>query len=277
MSAFVPRSLLYCSALYPKQYDKAQLSDVRVVDLEDGVPLTRKPEARCNIEHFFAQRPPGATAVRINPLRDNEGLLDLLLLQRLKQRPDYIVMTMLESAVEVDIVRANLMRDGAGPKLLVTVETPACLREIHAVANTADGLIFGSADYAASLGVGIGGWQNMLHARSSIVAAAAAAAVPAFDTAYFHLDDDPGLERESHAARDLGFSGKTAIHPRQVAIINQSFTPSTHEYETACAVIKAAQDSGEKITRLNALMIGPPFVKHARKVVERARECRSNR
>lgn len=273
MSSFAPRSLLYCSALYPQQYCKSELSDVMVLDLEDGVPIGQKDQARQNLERFFAEPPLAIMAVRINPLRNNEGLQDLLLLQRLAHRPDHVVMTMLECASEVDVVRANLAREGGmSPLVFVTVETPSCLRDIHEVAHRADGLIFGSADYAASLGVNIGGWGNMLHARSGIVAAAAAAGIPAFDTAYFRLDDEPGLSRESLAARELGFSGKTAIHPLQVAVINQAFTPSPEELEKACAIIEASRSSDDKITRLNALMIGPPFVKQAMKVMQRAQE-----
>lgn len=272
MTHSIPRSLLYCSALNPEQYAKSALTDVMVIDLEDGVPLARKAEARVCIERYYRSATAQRTALRINPLRDNQGLLDLLLVQSLEQRPEYIVLAMTEAAAEIDVVRANVGGQGGSPKILVTVETPACLRDIYAIASSADGLIFGSADYAASLGVPIGGWSNILHARASIVAAASAAGIPAFDTAYFNLDDDAGLLKECQDTRELGFSGKTSIHPRQISIINEAFTPSIAEYEHALAVVQAAQDSGEKITRLKHLMVGPPFVKQARKVIQRAQE-----
>ncbi len=268
----IPRSLLYCSALHPEQYVKSALTDVMVIDLEDGVPQGQKAQARACVEQFYRSHVPQRTALRINPLHDNEGLLDLLLVQTLEQRPEYIVMTMTEAAAEIDVVRANLCRDGESPKILVTVETPACMRNIYEIAAKADGLIFGSADYAASLGVPIGGWTNILHARGNIVAAASAAGIPAFDTAYFHLDDENGLIKECKDTLELGFSGKTAIHPRQIATINTVFTPSAAAYEQALAVVQAAQQSGAKITRLKNLMVGPPFVKQARKVIQRAQE-----
>ncbi|WP_415757086.1 HpcH/HpaI aldolase/citrate lyase family protein [Pseudomonas sp. LT1P18] len=248
------------------------MTDVMVIDLEDGVPLPRKAEARLCVEQFYRSHVAQRTALRINPLRDNQGLLDLLLLQSIEQRPEFIVLAMTEAAAEIEVVRANLSRHGESPKILVTVETPACLRDIYAIASSADGLIFGSADYAASLGVQIGGWSNILHARGSIVAAASAAGIPAFDTAYFNLDDEAGLLKECQDTRELGFSGKTSIHPRQIPIINEVFTPSIAEYEHALAVVQAAQSSGEKITRLKNLMVGPPFVKQARKLIQRARE-----
>ncbi|MGE8059175.1 HpcH/HpaI aldolase/citrate lyase family protein [Pseudomonas sp. NPDC089547] len=272
MSQPVPRSLLYCSALHPEQYVKSALADVMVIDLEDGVPHGQKVQARACVEQFYRSQVAQRTALRINPLRDNEGLLDLLLVQALEHRPEYIVMAMTEATAEIDVVRANLCRDGETPKILVTVETPACMRAIYEVAATADGLIFGSADYAASLGVPIGGWTNILHARGTIVAAASAAGIPAFDTAHFNLDDEDGLMKECQDTLELGFSGKTAIHPRQIATINMVFTPSAAAYEQALAVVEAAKHSGDKITRLKNLMVGPPFVKQARKVIQRAQE-----
>lgn len=268
----VPRSLLYCSALNPKQYAKSALTDVMVIDLEDGVPCGQKAQARTCVEQFYRTHVSQRTALRINPVRDNEGLRDLLFVQSLQHRPEFIVMTMVEAAAEIEVVRANLCRGSEAPKILVTVETSACMRDIYLIAAAADGLIFGSADYAASLGVPIGGWSNILHARGYIVAAANAAGIPAFDTAYFHLDDDDGLLKECQDTLELGFSGKTAIHPRQIATINSVFTPSVAAYEQAMAVVQAAQHSGDKITRVNNLMVGPPFVKQARKVIQRAHE-----
>ena len=272
MTQPIPRSLLYCSALHPEQYAKSAVTDVMVIDLEDGVPHGHKSRARACVQQFYCSPVPQRTALRINPLRDNQGLLDLLLVQSLEHRPEFIVMAMTEAAAEVDVVRANLRLDGESPKILVTVETPACMRNIYEIAARADGLIFGSADYAASLGVPIGGWSNTLHARGNIVAAASAAGIPAFDTAYFHLDDESGLMKECQDTLALGFSGKTAIHPRQIATINAVFTPSVAAYQQALAVVQAARCSGDKITRLKNLMVGPPFVKQARKVIQRAQE-----
>ncbi|WP_434648147.1 HpcH/HpaI aldolase/citrate lyase family protein [Pseudomonas sp. D1-2] len=272
MSNLVPRSLLYCSALHPEQYVKSALADVMVIDLEDGVPVLQKAQARTFVAQFYNSSVIQRTALRINPLRDNQGLLDLLLVQSLNHRPEFIIMAMTEAAAEIDVVRANLSRSEESPKILVTVETPGCLRNIHDIASSADGLIFGSADYAASLGVTIGGWNNMLHARASIVSAGSAGGIPVFDTAYFQLDNEAGLLQECSDVRNMGFSGKTAVHPKQIPLINEMFTPSNAEYEHALAVVQAAENSGEKITKLKNLMVGPPFVKQAIKVIQRAHE-----
>jgi citrate lyase subunit beta/citryl-CoA lyase/(S)-citramalyl-CoA lyase len=145
------------------------------------------------------------------------------------------------------------------------------MRVIHDVAAAADGLIFGSADYAANIGVPIGGWTNILHARSQVVMAACCAGIPAIDTAFFKLGDTQGLADECLAVKELGFVGKTAIHPNQVELINVVFTPSITEIEQARAVVELAENSTDNITKLDKQMIGPPFVKLARKVLERHR------
>jgi (S)-citramalyl-CoA lyase len=271
MRIAAPRSLLYCSALKESQFCKAEDADLTVIDLEDGVAATRKDEARRIVAAFYSSAPPAATALRINSLRLPDGLRDILLLRELSYRPDVIVMAMVTCADEVRLAR-ELLADFAAPiGIFVTVETTQCMRAIHDVAAAADGLIFGSADYAANLGVPIGGWTNILHARSQVVTAACCAGIPAFDTAFFKLGDTQGLADECVAVKDLGFVGKTAIHPNQVELINRFFTPSAAEIEQARAVVELAENSSSNITKLDKQMIGPPFVKLARKVLERHR------
>jgi (S)-citramalyl-CoA lyase len=270
----IPRSFLYCSALNTHHFSKSQKSDVVVIDLEDAVPPKARENARLSVADFFCRPLIGRFAIRINSLRSNDGLMDLLFINSLIYKPEFIIVAMAESASDVDIIRANLMQNIFSPKILVTVETPQCLKHLYEIAPRTDGLIFGSADYAANLGVPIGEWSSMLHARSAIVAAAAFANIPAFDTAYFILGDLEGLEVECKLTRQLGFTGKTAVHPEQVSTINQAFTPSSVETQTAMDIISVAEGTEEKITRLNQLMVGPPFVKQAKKIIDRVQNLR---
>lgn len=265
MRTLTPRSFLYCSALNENQFCKSASTDVTVIDLEDGVAGARKAEARAIVSNFYRQPAPASTALRINSIRHPDGLKDLLLINELAHQPDYVVMAMVESAAEIDIVRQNISKTAV--KILVTVETPACLRAIYDVAAAADGLIFGSADYASHLGVAIGGWDNVLHARSQIVAAASCGGIPAFDTAYFKLDNELGLVEECYQVMQLGFAGKTAIHPNQIDTINAAFTPTEEQIAHAEAVLATVENRAINITRLDQQMIGPPFVKLARKIL----------
>ncbi|MEB0140493.1 MULTISPECIES: CoA ester lyase [unclassified Undibacterium] len=269
MTTLTPRSFLYCSALNESQFCKSTNTDVTVIDLEDGVAKERKAEARAIVSGFYRCPVSACTALRINSIYHPEGLKDILLVNALPHKPNYVVMAMVESAAEIDIVRQNL--SDSAIRLLVTVETPACMRVIYDVAAVSDGLIFGSADYAASLGVAIGGWTNILHARSQIVAAASYAGIPAFDTAYFKLGDEQGLAEECKQVMQLGFAGKTAIHPNQIDTINAAFTPTKAEIAHAEAVLATVESSGNNITKLDRMMIGPPFVKLAQKILARRR------
>ena len=269
MKTLTPRSFLYCSALNENQFCKSASTDVTVIDLEDGVTRERKDEARVIVSSFYRQPALASTALRINSIRHPDGLKDLLLINELAHKPDYVVMAMVESAAEIDIVRRNLSNEMV--KILVTVETPSCLRVIYDVAAVADGLIFGSADYASHLGVAIGDWDNVLHARSQIVAAASCAEIPAFDTAYFKLDYEQGLMKECYQVMQLRFAGKTAIHPNQIDIINSIFTPTDEQIAHAEAVLSTIENSAINITKLDQQMIGPPFVRLARKILARSR------
>lgn len=270
-----PRSLLYTPALNLNNFNKVKNSgaDVGVFDLEDGVPLEQKNAARENIRLFYLEKKDWLTAVRINPLSSEEGLKDIIHLSNLDFRPDIIILSMLESSDEVNCIKKIFSSKEYLAKFYVTVETPKCLRNIYKIANNCDGLIFGSADYSAALSINIGDWENVLYARSQIVSAAAEANIPSFDTAYFNLDHIDGLVEECTKVRKLGFVGKTSIHPKQIPFINKVFTPSQEEVNEAMLILNIESskiDGG--ISKINQKMIGPPFIKLAKKIIARSEE-----
>ncbi|MGR3875628.1 HpcH/HpaI aldolase/citrate lyase family protein [Streptomyces graminifolii] len=99
---------------------------------------------------------------------------------------------------------------------------------------------------------------------------AGSAGVPAIDSPYFDVPNLEGLRREAECARALGFQGKGAVHPRQVPVITQAFTPSEDEVAAARAVVAADQEASAAVTTLGGQMLGPPLVAAARAVVDRA-------
>ena len=270
----VPRSLLYTSALDKKNFLKIKdcQADVGVIDLEDGVPYEQKELARIHTQEFYSEKHSWQTALRINPLSKREGLKDVLHIESLTHKPDIIILPMIESPIEIILFRKIFSDFNYQPKLYVTVETLPCMRVIYDIAAACDGLIFGSADYAAALGIPIGEWENVLWARCQIVAAATNACIPAFDTAYFDLHNQQGLQQECEKVISLGFSGKTAIHPTQINVINQKFTPCDAKVEQAKQIIAAEKNAGGGIARIESQMIGPPFVKLAKKILARHEE-----
>ncbi|MFC9956053.1 aldolase/citrate lyase family protein [Streptomyces nigra] len=121
-------------------------------------------------------------------------------------------------------------------------------------------MAFGTADYATVLGCSKR-WEAMLHARSALVTSAAAAGICVIDSPYFDLDDLDGLRNEAERARDLGFAGKCCVHPRQLPVVTNVFTPTVKDVAAARAIVAAADEAGGRIVRVEGQMIGPPMVK----------------
>ncbi|WP_460427292.1 HpcH/HpaI aldolase/citrate lyase family protein [Azotobacter armeniacus] len=265
----MPRSILYTPAFNLERLMGARESgaDVCLIDLEDSVPPAKKDQAR---EHCL-QLIKGPTsssriAVRINELRSPHGLLDLGAFISQGLAPDIVVLTMVRDACELEIVHSLLSSLEREVQLYVTVETMEAIDTIDDIASQCSGLVFGSADFAAELGVDIG-WENMLYARQRIANAAARYDIAAIDTACYHLDDPELLLQESQAVKALGFHGKAIVHPRQLATVMDVFTPSAAELERAREILRRSKHSNGEIFTLDGDMIGPPFIKKARKLL----------
>jgi citrate lyase subunit beta/citryl-CoA lyase len=112
--------------------------------------------------------------------------------------------------------------------------------------------------------------EELLYARGQIALAAAAARAEAIDAVFSDLNDMEGLRRDCQRARGLGFRGKMAIHPKQIAIINETFTPAQAEIERARRVVEAydaARAGGQGVTTLDGRMVELPVVERARRVL----------
>jgi citrate lyase subunit beta/citryl-CoA lyase len=163
---------------------------------------------------------------------------------------------------------------GAVPPLFVMLETPAAVLRAGDIA-TADapvaGLLFGAEDFTAALGVErTTDGEELLFARGQIALAAAAARADAIDAVFTDLNDSDGLRRDCRRARGLGFRGKMAIHPKQIEIINETFTPAPAEVDRARRIIEAydtARAAGHGVTTLEGKLVELPVVERARRVL----------
>ncbi|MER5638982.1 CoA ester lyase [Kitasatospora sp. NPDC002227] len=268
------RSLLSTPATAVERYSKSHQAgaDIAMVDLEDSVPPARKEEARRLAEEFFAL--PSAklvrSAVRINSLAGPEGLRDLLALTRYRVKPDLVLIPMAESARDVEIAAGALAADCPDTEFLAVLETPAGIERAHELAAAGRrlrGLVFGSADYAFAVGAGLS-WEALAYARSRLVCAARSAGLEAMDSPLFEVADLEGLRREAAQARELGFSGKIAIHPSQLPLINQAFTPGPELLARARRVVAAGRESGCSVTVVDGVMVGMPFFEASRRLVD---------
>ena len=235
-------------------------ADAVMLDLEDAVPSGLKSRARALVAQAAAAKP---CWVRTNRAGTEECRLDV---EALRDAVAGFRLPKVESADDVEWVAAR----APGVPLDCTIESARGVMNAYAIASApACALIsYGGVDLALDLGLS-GGEVETLYARSAIVVAARAAGKPPpSDGVHTRLDDVDGLRSAAEAARRLGFFGKSAIHPRQVPIINEVFTITPEELEWAGRVLAAFEAAGGAATRLD----DGEFIDLA--VAERARHLR---
>lgn len=264
-------TLLFVPGHRPDRFGKAAAAAPEgiVLDLEDAVPPAEKGEARVAVAAWLAG-PRGQTPafVRINALGTAEALEDLAWLADGRLSPDGIVMAKVEAARDIEILRALLP---APVPVLAAVETARGILRAETIAaalRPSDALGFGGADLAADLGAEFA-WEPLSFARARLVAAAAAAGVHVFDVPHLSIGDAEALASETRRARALGFTGKLAIHPAQVAVITAAFAPSPDAVVQARRVIAALDAARGGIARLDGKMIDAPVARAARRILAR--------
>lgn len=265
----VPRSVLYTPALSFERVVKAWSydADLHVIDLEDSIPPQEKAAAREVCRGALEKAPaPQNVGVRVNPLGTMAAVHDLLMLAECPVKPGFVVMTMVDSGVEVELMRATLASASLRPLIYVTLETPQAVAEVDAIAKAADGLVLGSADLAASMGVEIT-WASMLPARQAMAMACVRHGTACIDTANFRLAEPAVLAEEIAGIRELGFQGKVAVHPAELDSINRALRPDPEELRQARRVNEAVRTAGGGIALLDGNMVGPPFARMARRTV----------
>jgi citrate lyase subunit beta/citryl-CoA lyase len=273
-----PRSWLFVPADSEKKVAKAIESDADAIifDLEDSVVPGRKPAAR-EILKGLADRSGGPDWwVRINPIGSEFHKDDLELISR--GDVDGIVLPKAESGA--DIVQLS-HRTGTIPIHAIVTETAASLFNLLSYRDPKSPLVamsWGAEDLSAALGASSkydeSGELSFTYklARSLCLAGAVAARVQPVDGVFADFRDEDGLRSEAEAARREGFTGKLAIHPSQVPIINAAFTPSADDIAEAEAVAAAFEAHPEAGTvSVDGRMVDRPHLEQARRVLQRAR------
>ena len=257
------RSLLFLPASNPRAIAKARTlpADMVVLDLEDAVKAEDKDGARAAAVAAVADPFAGLAAIRINAqppwhVADLEAVA--------ASAADYVVVPMTSRAD--DVRRA---RDKAGKPVLAMIETAAGVLGAGPIARETAGLIAGTNDLAADLGIRPGGDRAALRTGlQTILLAARAAGVAAFDGVFNRLDDAEGFAAECEEGRAFGFDGKSLIHPSQIETANRLFGPSDDELERARRLVAAATGGAE---RFEGEMIERMHVEQARRVLAKAR------
>lgn len=281
------RALLYMPGDDRRKIEKATTLGVDCIcmDMEDGVAITRKVEARSVIALAMKELEFGSSerCIRINSVGSGFEKFDLA--AAVATNPDAIVVPKVETAAQVRAISeyiemyelSSKMRVGS-IRMLVGVETAKGilnLREIAGADRRLEAIIFGAEDYAASIGARrTREGTEVLYARSAVVTACAANDLQALDMVYIDFRDVEGLRLEAEQGAALGFSGKQIIHPNQVSAVQEAFTPSEEAIEYAQRVVRAfsaSQKEGRGAFALDGKMIDMPLLKNAQKVLDRAR------
>jgi len=262
--------------------------DCICMDMEDGTAVSKKAEARAVITKAIKELDFGTSerCIRINSIGSGFEKDDLA--SALATQPDAIVVPKIETAEQVRWVSEQIESyelsnklDIGSIRLLIGLETAKGilnLREIAEADKRLEALIFGAEDYAASIGAtrtkeGI----EVLYARSAVVAACAANDIQAIDMVYIDFKDTEGLRVEAQAGAGIGFSGKQIIHPNQVQVTQEAFTPSDDAISYAKRVVEsfeASQKEGKGAYALDGKMIDMPLLRNAQKVLDRAKAAR---
>jgi len=287
------RSLLFVPADSAKKLDKAMTSgaDALIVDLEDSVALDGKVSARQSAAAFLKETTAAASRpylfVRVNSLQS--GLTDADLDAVAPAMPDAVMLPKAEGGASVIHLDAKLavreatsaVPDGHIKIVAIATETAAALFRTGTYAGASarlTALTWGAEDLSAELGAeanrdGQGRFLDPYRlARSLCLAGAAAAEVPALDTVYIDFRNTDGFRRECEEARRDGFSAKLAIHPSQVPIINELFTPTPDALRQAQAIVDAfAANPGAGVVGLHGVMIDRPHLTRAKRLLARLR------
>lgn len=272
-----PRSLLFVPSNRPDRFEKASHSgaDAVILDLEDSVGVSQKAASRDNLQAGadFAAAAGQSVYVRVNPVGTEWHTEDLAAAARINARG--VIVPKCEDADVVDGIDRGL---ADGLELFVIMETAAGVLNAAALCRpTTDRtrrVSFGAYDFALDMGVvPEQAYALMTAARIQVAMAAVAGGVQPIDTAFADVRDPDAMRRQTEEAHGMGFTGKFAIHPDQVPIINEVLSPSPAEIDTAQRIVAAfdeAERDGIAAITVDDKLVDYPIAQRAQATLERA-------
>ncbi len=276
------RSMLFVPGNNARRVEKALGldADAVILDLEDAVAAGEKVAARAAVVEALRRPRSGLAYVRINGLatewcyRDLTGIvqpgLDGVLLPKAERAADLQIVDWLLGALE----RERGLAPGS-IDLMPIIETGAGLAampQIAACGARVRRVVFGAADFTLDMNMQ---WTRdeaeLAHARAAIVLASRVAGLePPIDTVWARLQDAEGLRASAHVSRNMGFQGRMCIHPDQLGVVHEVFTPSEEEHARALKIVAAfdeAERNGLASIRVDGQFVDYPIVEKARRVV----------
>ena len=270
----VRRSFIFTPGLTPSMFPKAIASgaDMVCIELEDGIAIKDKNEARKNtIEALKSLEVKNDVelVVRINCQRTKFGLLDLEAFVSSGLKVKALMLPKVKTPDEITFIDDLLTDSGLDTDLHVIMETNEALENIYDIAHASKrtvALYFGGVDMATELRVP-NNYQNLLYARSKLVHAGASVGIDVIDVPYLDLEDMEGMKKEAELVRDLGFTGKGSIHPKQINVLNEIFTPPQEEISKAKKILDQFSESDTGLVVIDGKLIEKPVLREMKRKI----------
>ncbi len=270
----VRRSFIFTPGLNPEMFPKALASgaDMVCIELEDGIAIKDKDEARKNTINALKTlevKNDVELVVRVNCQRTKPGLLDLEAFISSKLKVKALMLPKVKTPDEISFIDDLLNDCNLETDLHVIMETNEALENIYDIAHSSKRIValyFGGVDMAAELRVP-NNYENLIYARSKLVHAGASVGVDVIDVPYLDLEDMDGMKKEAELVRNLGFTGKGSIHPKQIGILNQVFTPSKDEITKAKKIIDQFNASDTGLVVIDGKLIEKPVLREMQRQI----------
>jgi len=271
------RSLLFTPGNRSDRFEKgiATGTDALVLDWEDGVSCSQKEDARKKVVEFFQIKGnefATKVGIRINALDTNEIHRDVSALLENRINPGFIMLAKTEGVRDVEILAAWLGKDYGAVPIIVLIESLAGLDNIDALTQhpRVGGVGFGPGDFSAEMGLKANNWEGLMYGRHVVAKAAHKAKILAIDGPCLEIKNSKALEEEIRKDIMLAFEAKIAIHPLQVKLINQGFSPSREETDWAAMVLKGYEEHNQNAYQTEAgEMIDKAIVRRAASILRR--------
>ena len=274
------RSLLFAPAHRPELFAKAVAkgADLVCIECEDAVPAHKKAEARAEMVALLSSPSPARDTgyervVRINALDTEDGQADIEAICAHKLAPDAILVPKIDTASQLSELADRLDTAGVACELMALIETARGLEHIAEIVQATDRLsllLFGGVDLSAELGCEMS-WMALLYARQRTIHAAALASLDVLDMPHVNITSLDEVVEEAEKAREIGFTGKAAIHPAQLDIIHQAFSPTARQINTAQEIIAACNQAEGGAALFDGKLIEKPVQLQAQLVLDKAR------
>ena len=268
------RSFIFCPGNKPDMIPKALSSgaDMVCIDLEDAIIPEHKDISRSSTIRAFEDIsvPNGVeTLIRINDVNSKDGKEDIKAILESVNTASGLMLPKIQNLNEIIDLEKQIKLANKNLNLHIIIETNKALENAWLIAQSSPlikSLLFGGVDMSADLGCN-GDWMSLLYARSRVVHAAAGAGIDSIDVPFLDLEDMEGMRQEAQKSKNLGFSGKGSIHPKQIALLNKVFTPSESEIEYANKVIKAFNEAADGLVVVDGKLIEKPVLRTALKTI----------